>query len=53
MLGLVDDPVAKDLQERQSELIKARWIGFAPSEHESSFRMFRDGFTSGNLFNWQ
>jgi len=37
VLGLIDDPITKDLQESQSKLIGARWIGLAASEDESGF----------------
>ena len=53
MLGLIDDPIAQDLQESQSKLINARWIDFVATENESSLSVFRDALTIINLFKWE
>jgi len=49
VLGLIDDPIAQDLQESQSKLINARWIDFVATENESSLSVFRDALTIINL----
>ena len=36
MLGLIDDPITKELEESQSKLIRVRWTGFVAGEYESS-----------------
>jgi len=53
VLGLIDDPIAQDLQESQSKLINARWIDFVATENESSLSVFRDALTIINLFKWE
>jgi len=53
VLGLIDDPITKDLQESQSKLIGARWIGLAASEDESGFCVFRGALINVNHLKWQ
>ena len=43
MLGLIDDPFTQDLQERQSKLVNASWIGCTAAKDESCVAEFRDG----------
>ena len=53
MLGLIDDPITKELEESQSKLIRVRWIGFVAGEYESSLCVCRNGLITVNLLNWQ
>ena len=53
MIGLIDDSITKELEERQSKLIRARWIGFVAGEYESSLCVCRNGLITVNLLNWQ
>jgi len=53
VLGLINDPITKDLQESQSKFINARRIALVASKDESSFCVFRDGLMSVNLLKRQ
>ena len=49
MLGFIEDCITQDLQESQSKLINARWIGLATAVDESSVTVFRDGLIRVDL----
>lgn len=53
VLGLIDDPITKELEESQSKLIRVRWTGFVAGEYESSLCVCRNGLITVNLLNWQ
>jgi len=53
VLGLIDDPITKELEESQSKLIRVRWTGFVAGEYESSLCVCKNDLITVNLLNWQ